>query len=137
MANFGKSSNARLDTCHPVLQTLFRRVVSRRDCFVACGHRGEDAQTFAFQRGFSKIEWPDGKHNKTPSMAADVPPWPEKWDSEPAFLELRNVVMNVWQEMLDEGTTEGFKLRWGGDWDGDGDRTDQTFDDLPHWEIVA
>ena len=28
-------------------------------------------------------------------------------------------------------------LRWGGDWDGDGDRTDQTFNDLMHWELIT
>jgi len=29
----------------------------------------------------------------------------------------------------------GVDIRWGGDWDGDGDRTDQTFNDLCHWEL--
>jgi len=31
----------------------------------------------------------------------------------------------------------GIAIRWGGDWDGDGDRTDQTFNDLCHWELPA
>jgi hypothetical protein len=30
---------------------------------------------------------------------------------------------------------EGFHIRWGGDWDGDGDLTDQQFDDLFHIEV--
>lgn len=136
MAEFGKTSKLRLATCHPVLQMLFNRVVIERDCFVACGERDKDAQTYAYQRGLSKVQYPNSKHNKSPSMAADVPPWPEKWDSEEAFLELRDVVMRVWQEMEEQGLTAGYSLRWGGDWDGDGDRTDQTFDDLPHWELV-
>jgi len=29
----------------------------------------------------------------------------------------------------------GLRLRWGGDWDMDGDLTDQTFDDLFHLEL--
>lgn len=27
------------------------------------------------------------------------------------------------------------QLRWGGDWDGDGDYTDSNFFDGPHWEL--
>jgi peptidoglycan L-alanyl-D-glutamate endopeptidase CwlK len=29
----------------------------------------------------------------------------------------------------------GLGIRWGGNWDGDNDRTDQTFNDLCHWEL--
>lgn len=28
------------------------------------------------------------------------------------------------------------KLRWGGDWDGDGDRLNNSFDDLAHFELA-
>ena len=31
----------------------------------------------------------------------------------------------------------GIKLRWGGDWDGDWQTRDNTFDDLPHFELAA
>jgi hypothetical protein len=31
---------------------------------------------------------------------------------------------------------EGFRIRWGGDWNGDGDLTNQKFDDLFHLELV-
>ena len=31
----------------------------------------------------------------------------------------------------------GYKIRWGGDWDRDGDLTDQTFMDLGHFEILG
>jgi hypothetical protein len=29
----------------------------------------------------------------------------------------------------------GDRIRWGGDWDGDHELTDQTFDDLVHFEM--
>jgi hypothetical protein len=32
---------------------------------------------------------------------------------------------------------EGFSIRWGGDWDGDGDLTNQKFDDLFHIELIT
>lgn len=30
----------------------------------------------------------------------------------------------------------GIKLRYGGDWDGDKKTADQSFNDLPHYEIL-
>jgi peptidoglycan L-alanyl-D-glutamate endopeptidase CwlK len=30
----------------------------------------------------------------------------------------------------------GVKLRWGGDWDGDGNRLNNKFNDLAHFELV-
>ncbi len=135
MAKFGKTSTKRLNTAHPVLQELFQRVVLRRDCSITEGFRGEAEQRYVFNVGLSKVDWPNSKHNQHPSVAVDVVPWPEKWACEAAFLELRVIIYKEWGQMIKEGLTEGFRLRWGGDWDGDGDRTDQTFHDLPHWEL--
>lgn len=138
MAAFGTSSHARLITCNAVLQTLMGRVVVRRDCSCVCGHRNEADQSAAFNAvpQKSKVQWPHSKHNSLPSMAVDVVPWPEKWSSEEAFLELHRIITEEWAYMQAAGEDGGFKLRWGGDWDGDGDRTDQTFNDFPHWELV-
>lgn len=135
MARFGKTSTMRLDTCNHVLIVLFGRVVVRRDCFVACGHRPKEDQEQAFLAGTSRVRWPDSAHNSFPSDAADVCPWPEQWASKDAFLELSEVVREEWAKMEAEGITEGYELIWGGDWDSDGDRSDQTFDDMPHWEL--
>jgi peptidoglycan L-alanyl-D-glutamate endopeptidase CwlK len=33
------------------------------------------------------------------------------------------------------GQSMGLKIRWGGDWDSDGDINDNKFDDLVHVEI--
>jgi peptidoglycan LD-endopeptidase CwlK len=30
----------------------------------------------------------------------------------------------------------GIEIRWGGDWDGDGDLSDHKFNDLPHFELI-
>jgi hypothetical protein len=35
------------------------------------------------------------------------------------------------------GAGMGLVIRWGGDWDRDGRFSDQTFHDLPHFELVA
>ncbi len=137
VATFGKTSNKRLLTCHAVLQDLMKRVVSRRDCMIACGHRGEEDQNEAFDKGFSKLRFPQSKHNKSPSMAVDVVPWPEKWDDKDAFIDLCLIIREEWDKMEDEDKN-GFKLRWGGNWDIAGcNPLEYDFIDLPHWEILG
>lgn len=39
--------------------------------------------------------------------------------------------------MFQAASTTGVKIRWGGDWDGDWIHTDQSFHDLPHFELVT
>ena len=77
MPKFGRRSNINLDSCHPDLQRLFRKVVKKYDCSVLCGHRGEDEHNELYLAipPATKVQWPDSKHNKVPSMAADVAPW--------------------------------------------------------------
>lgn len=125
---FGAASKRRLDECHPDLRRLMTAVLSRRDISIVCGHRSREDQDTAYRNGKSKVRWPDSKHNSVPSRAVDVVPWPEKWSSEQAFLDLNRIV-------LEEANRLGVNLRWGGDWDGDGDRSDQGFDDMPHYEL--
>jgi hypothetical protein len=38
--------------------------------------------------------------------------------------------------LIEMARTDGIIIRWGGDWDRDGDVLDQDFDDLFHFEIV-
>jgi len=135
MAQFGDTSNRRLDTSHHIHQLLWRRVVAERDCSVTEGHRDKVKQNYYFKTGTSKVQWPDSDHNSIPSMAVDCVPYPELWSSKAAFFELREVVLAKWSTMEDEGLTDGYVLKWGGDWDDDGDFDDQTFNDYPHWWI--
>lgn len=63
----------------------------------------------------------------------DVAPYPVSWAETPANMErfayLAGVVMTTAARL-------GVKLRWGGDWDQDGDTRDETFRDRPHFELV-
>lgn len=135
MASFGATSSRRLATAHPVLQMLFKRVVCFRDCSITEGHRDQIKQDYYHRIGTSKVNWPNSLHNTEPSLAVDCVPWPEKWSDEKAFHELYAIITKEWHIMEVSGLTENFMLRWGGDWDSDGDFTDQTFNDLPHWEL--
>lgn len=136
MPKFGPTSRERLRTLHPDLRRILTAVIQHTDCTIICGHRDEAEQTRAFAEGRSKVEFPHSKHNEFPSLAVDVAPWPipDDWGASDRkqwvkFYELAAVVRH-------EARRLGVELRWGGDWDGDGDYGDQRFDDLVHFELV-
>lgn len=129
MPAFGDKSKGNLRQAHPDLQLLFEKVVEKYDCSVICGHRDEMTQNDLFEQGMSKLQWPDSKHNKMPSLAVDVVPYPVDWKDKARFYHFAGYVFGVARSM-------GIKLRWGGDWDGDLSFSDQNFHDLPHFELV-
>jgi len=128
MAKFGKSSRKRLKTCDEKLQMLFNEVIKAFDCSILVGHRGEDDQNKAYAEGNSQLRWPKGKHNKKPSIAVDVAPYPIDWEDRERFSYFAGFVKGVaWRLNI--------PIRWGGDWDGDNDLSDNNFDDLVHFEL--
>ncbi|MBU2647880.1 M15 family peptidase [bacterium] len=130
MPSFSKKSLRRLSTCHPDLQRLFRAVVPMVDCTILDGYRGKTRQNKLFDQGKSKVRFPEGKHNDKPSNAIDVAPWPvPDWKDLNTFYFFSGVVKGI-------AIALEIKIRWGGDWDGDNDLHDQTFNDLVHFERV-
>lgn len=130
MPSFSRKSRERLDTCDIRLQKIFNRVIEITDCTILVGHRGQVDQNLAYTEGRSKLKWPESKHNKSPSMAVDVAPYPipEGWDKR-NFDHFAGVVRAVaW--MMD------IPIRWGGDWNSDWNLMDQTFNDLVHFELL-
>lgn len=135
MPRFGQESFTKLSTCHLDLQTIFYEVIKTFDCKVLEGHRTQDDQDAAFERGASKLKWPDGKHNHLPSMAIDVAPYPIDWKNIKRFYWFAGFVMGIACRLKEEGKIT-HSLRFGGDWDSDKDITDQSFNDLVHFELV-
>jgi peptidoglycan L-alanyl-D-glutamate endopeptidase CwlK len=140
MFQYSKSSLAELETAHPDLQAIFHEVIKVINITILQGHRGELEQNLAYNTGKSQIKWPDGKHNKTPSMAVDTVPYPVDWESHPKnlarFYYMAGVIKAVAERLFAEGKIT-HRIRQGCDWNGNMDFTDQTFDDLPHTELIA
>ena len=129
MPAFSKSSTSKLKTCHLLLQKLFDEVVKEFDCTITCGERGEFEQNEAFRKGYSKLQYPRSKHNKSPSMAVDAVPYPIDWKDTERMYFFGGFVKGKASGM-------GIKIRWGGDWDSDTQVKDQNFIDLPHFELI-
>lgn len=139
---FGKSSTQRLATCHPDLQKILLAAidVSPVDFGIAEGHRSLEKQLSYYNSGKSKIDGykRKGKHNFSPSLAADVYPYVNgkaAWNVETLSFVV-GVISGVANALLDAGEIE-YAIRWGGNWDRDGEILfDQSFDDAPHIELV-
>lgn len=133
MPAFSTNSLRQLDTCDTRLQAIFHKVLVHRDCTIIEGHRDEERQNEMVRQGRSKLRWPDSRHNTSPSRAVDVGPYyPGEgipWNSRERFIFFAGFVFAVADELR-------IPVRWGGDWDSDLTFTDQSFHDLPHWELV-
>jgi len=129
MPSFGTTSRNRLDTCHADLQRLFNVVVLSFNCSVLAGHRGRVEQDRLHAEGKSKLKYPDSRHNKYPSMAVDVVPYPVDWTDINRFYFFAGFVKATALNL-------GITIRFGGDWDSDTHVSDQDFMDLPHYELV-
>lgn len=135
MPSFGTKSKTNLEQCAPALQLLFTEVVKRFDCTILVGHRNETEQTKAFNKGRSKLGWPNSKHNSTPSRGIDVSPYPIPEDfganSRDEYEKFKYFAFYV----LGVAAGMNIPIRWGGDWDMDFDTLDQNFNDLLHFEL--
>ena len=128
MPYFGKKSKERLNTCDSNLQKVFNEVIKHVDCSILEGHREKDRQNKLFEEGKTKVKYPDGRHNRQPSSAVDVTPYPVDWKDRERQTLFAGFVIGVASQM-------GINLRWGGDWDQDFQVVDNRFDDFPHFEL--
>ena len=129
MATFGTSSKRKLKTCHPLLQLLFNEVIKGFDCSVLCGHRTEEDQRIAYEKGNSKVKFPNSKHNSQPSIGIGVAPYPINWKDIDRHYYFAGYVRGVADRL-------GIPIRYGGDWDDDMQVKDENFKDLVHFELV-
>ncbi len=128
--SYGKSSRARLDTCHPLLIELFEDLIKDYDISIICGHRTEEEQNKAVASGNSKTQYPDSKHNRLPSLGIDAALYPIIWDDHGRHYMFVGIV-------IERAMQKGINIRCGADWDSDFSTNDQTFNDLVHFELVV
>jgi peptidoglycan L-alanyl-D-glutamate endopeptidase CwlK len=137
---FGAASEAQLATIDDRLSDVLRLALSWgvMDFSVYKGHRTIEEQQEVFRQGKSQIDGINkkGKHNYYPSQAADILPYPSiingvnVWNDKDRFCKLAGLIFGA-AAVLD------YEIRWGGDWDGDGNNADSTFNDYPHFEIIG
>lgn len=116
------------------MQAVLQESIRYVDFTIVWGHRGEVSQNQAYAEGNSSKRWPDSKHNKLPSLAVDFAPWPKVYSEKDRvavaaeFSFVAGIIFGV-------AKTMGIELRWGGDWNGNLDTTDQKLQDWGHLEL--
>jgi peptidoglycan L-alanyl-D-glutamate endopeptidase CwlK len=131
MPKFSQRSKSRLESCHPLLQKLFNEVIKNVDCTIIEGLRSKKVQEEYVRTGKSKTM--NSKHLKQLdgySHAVDVMVYPIEWNNSARNYMFAGYVKGVAESL-------GIKIRMGADWDGDFDAKDQSFHDLPHFELVS
>lgn len=146
---FGKTSRERLATMHKDLQLVFTEAlkVSEVDFGISEGHRPIPRQQELFALGRTVpgriVTHVDGverksKHNVLPSDAGDIYAWVNGKVSyaERYMCYLGGLITATAKRLYSEGKISR-PIRWGGNWDRDGNiLDDQSFDDAPHYERI-
>jgi len=134
---WGKNSAYQLNLAHPDIRAVMNDALELgiMDFAVIESFRNKEKQNAYFYAvpKKSKAKWPDGKHNRIPSEAVDAVPvinGKQSWNKLHCCI-LHGIIMSC-------AVRRGVKLRWGGNWDMDGEPiTDQDFQDLAHHEMVG
>lgn len=126
MPVFSAKSLAQLASCHPDLQAVCNELIKQYDFSVLAGRRGENEQNAAFQNGKSRVRYPHSAHNKTPSLAVDIAPYPIDWDNIYRFNEMITRFDTVANILRSQGIISS-EFVYGGKW--------SNLQDWPHIEI--
>ena len=133
MPRYSTRSKKRLATCDERLQKVFNEVIKHVDCSILEGHRSKERQNKLYDEKRTKVRYPNGRHNSSPSKAVDVTTYPVDWEDRERQTLFAGFVIGI-------GRSMGYKIRWGGNWDmysekGRWEVKDNRFDDFPHFEI--
>lgn len=135
--SWGVESRAKIGTLKRPWPEMLDEILlaSPFDLTVVWAHRGQLAQNRAYAEGTSTKQWPDSLHNAEPTRAVDLAPYINgaidwgRQDHGRRYYIMAGIVLGIARWFPE------IYVRWGGDWDRDGDLDDQSLMDLGHFEI--
>jgi len=125
MPRFGKRSRSRLKGVDAKLVNVLNELIKIMDVTIIEGVRSAERQKELLEKGATKVKY--SKHME--GKAVDLAPYPIDWKNRDGFYYMGGMIRGIAHQM-------GLKVRFGGDWDSDGDTKDNDFDDLVHVEII-
>ena len=125
MFRFGRRSRKRLEGVDAKLVNVLNELIKIMDVTVIEGVRSEKRQLELLKKGATKVKY--SKHMS--GKAVDIAPYPIDWEDRERFHYMGGMLRGIDQQL-------GIRVRWGGDWDSDGEIKDNNFDDLVHVEIL-
>lgn len=139
MPRLGLASLQRLQGVHPDLTAVVKRAIelTAQDFSVICGVRTAEEQAALYAQGRTKpgkvVTWtlrsrhlpgPDGM-----GRAVDLAPFPLDWNTPSKFDAIATAMIQAGEEL-------GVPIRWGADWDQDGNWRERGETDSPHFELA-
>ena len=124
MYKFGKRSKSRLKGVDSRLVNVLNELIKIMDVTIIEGLRSKERQQELLAQVKTKVKY--SKHME--GKAVDLAPYPIDWNDREMFHYMGGMLRGL-------GKAMGVNIRWGGDWDSDGDINDNKFDDLVHVEI--
>jgi peptidoglycan L-alanyl-D-glutamate endopeptidase CwlK len=124
MPRFGKKSKERLKGIDTRLVNVLNELVKIMDVTIIEGLRSEQRQEKLLKAGSTKTKF--SKHIE--GKAVDLAPYPIDWEDRDRFHYMGGMIRGIAKQL-------NVPVRWGGDWDSDGETKDNKFDDLVHVEI--
>ena len=136
MYKFGNKSQEKLLGVNPDLVRVAQRALDFgvMDFSIIEGLRTADRQQELYREGKSQLDGVIVRSKHQGGNAIDILPYPaivngvNVWDDRQRFSVLAGL-------MYAAASIEGVTLRWGSDWDGDGNNADSKFFDAPHFEL--
>jgi peptidoglycan L-alanyl-D-glutamate endopeptidase CwlK len=128
MPTFSQRSKRARAELHRKLQELVDEAIKEVDFVILDAQRGRAEQEKAFKGGFSKAHFGQSAHNYEPAVALDIVPYPIDFNNVAGFRAIAKTFMATAKRL-------NIPLRWGGDWDMDGDWKDERFLDWGHFEL--
>ena len=124
MPRFGKRSKERLKGVDRRLVSVLNELIKIMDVTIIEGLRSEQRQEKLLKEGSTKTKF--SKHIE--GKAVDLAPYPIDWNDRDRFHYMGGMIRGIAKQL-------NVPVRWGGDWDSDGETKDNSFDDLVHVEI--
>jgi len=158
--SFGKASMKQYETLHNDLQLILDHAILKCavDFSLVEGYRSPEKQFEYFKKG--RKQQPDGSwivvrqsdvitnvdgykvkgsHGSNPSIAVDisvyVPDKPHLTYDLSHLAYIAGCMVTIADQLFEEGKIK-HRLRWGGNWDRDGDLADNVLFDGPHFELI-
>lgn len=138
----GQRSLARLDGVHPDMVRVIKRAAAMarpdEDFTVLEGVRTLARQKELYAQGRTKpgpiVTWTlKSNHFRNAKTgfghAVDLAPFPIDWNATARFDALANLIFRA-------ASIEGVRIRWGADWDQDGNPRERGESDSPHFELA-
>lgn len=137
MNNWSEKSINNLNTLDPDLRILCNTMLQIHDCSILWGYRDAETQNEMYDKGWSKLRFPESNHNKYFSEAVDLAPYLDGKDpyGDVGYTKYFAGLVLGTASMLYQMNEMKRKIRWGGSWSVERKHKFASFFDVYHFEL--